>query len=346
MATKRETKHLIEQRLSGVQLDGLSLPIAGPILDRPLAAPRDVRLGDTPNGDAAILWLLPTATDEFGEKNDWAAGGTGTQAFWEFLDLAGDVPDERFVAFARRFGVLGLWEYRTVDGYKVGGVDYWVPSVIDNIMTPHRYQSFTGDEYWAIERAGLLGAMYEPIAEWRRWATWFRAVVLIGCDLRRDLPASRKNWADLGWDFAFDPERCSFAGEFSRDDALQRRYFVGVIQHLLLRWAGLVPVFRWDQTGPALSLALGGREAAYLSLRGMRARWPDNTLYPALVAQLLAVLTAGTHIAACSRCGRLHPRERKARADQPAYCPDCREIADRQRKARSAAKRRAREAGD
>jgi hypothetical protein len=102
-----------------------------------------------------------------------------------------------------------------------------------------------------------------------------------------------------------------------------------------------VPVFRWADAGPVVTLALGGQDAVYVPRHSMLNYWPENSLYPALVAQLLAVLLAGDPLGACSRCGRLHEREKKARSDQPAYCDRCRASAERDRKARWAAKNRA-----
>ena len=64
--------------------------------------------------------------------------------------------------------------------------------------------------------------------------------------------------------------------------------------------------------------------------------WPENSLYPALVAKLLAVVAAGQPVAACAICGRIHPRRRQPRADRPAYCDGC------QKEARRAAVRRCR----
>ncbi len=71
--------------------------------------------------------------------------------------------------------------------------------------------------------------------------------------------------------------------------------------------------------------------------------WPENALFPALVGELLAVISAGQHVAACRGCGRLHPRDRKPREDRPIYCgEECRLGARRATKRESMARSRER----
>ena len=101
-------------------------------------------------------------------------------------------------------------------------------------------------------------------------------------------------------------------------------------------------MFRWEAEQPRLALALGGKEAVLMPRTSMQHDWPENCLFPALVAQLVAVIAASQPVAACSRCGRIHPRARRPRVDRPAYCTACRPEAVRANKRTSAAKARAR----
>jgi hypothetical protein len=258
------------------------------------------------------------------------------------LDLADEERPEAFLLFAERFGVLGLWPYETVDRHRVFSLDYWVPSVSEGVMTPSRYTVFHGPEEYELDRRGLLGMKYEPVAEWRRWAAWFRAVVLIAYELHNDRLGKRPDWAALDWDLAFDQSRFKSLEHFNSDIALQRFWLARLVQVRFIRWSGLVPVVRWDGALLSLTVALGGQDAIQVHQRGARHDWPDSSLFPALVAQLLATITAGEHIAACSfpGCGRLHRRARKPRLDQPVYCDDCRLIAERERKRRWASRAR------
>ncbi len=334
MPTRRLTRAMVESRAQGAHLDRIGVAVTSPLITMPLPVPLDIRLGDTPEGLPAILWRWPPPTDEYGLRHAWNYGGTSAQAFWSFLDLADEPRASAFLAFAKRYGVLGLWPYETVDGHRIFGLNHWVPSVTEGVMTPDRYVILRSDERYEIERQGLLGMMYEPIAEWKQWATWFRAVVLIAFELRNDRIGTRSNWAALGWDFAFDPARYKDSSRFISDVAMQRDTLVHHIQDRFLKWSGLVPVVQWSGKSIALTISLGGNDAVQVPQRGMRHDWPENCLFPALVVQLLATLTAGVHIAACSfpGCGRLHQRTRKPRPDQPASCDECRPIAERERK--------------
>jgi hypothetical protein len=306
-----------------VELGGVGLAVANPLRGQPLIVPRDVRLGDTPEGDPALLWRVPPPTDDYGLRHDWALGGTPEQALWAFVELADEDRPDRFLAFARRFGVLGLWPYRTPAGHKVMGIDHWVPSVPEGILTPIRYTVFhTGDERHAVTAAGLLGMMYEPVAEWRRWARWLRAAIAIAFELRCGRVGRRRDWDALDWGFLFDPTWHRDAARYARDPAAQRRELANVVQARFLKWSGLAPVFRWVDR-PALSLSLGGREAILMRRYSMQQDWPENCLYPALVAQLLAFILVGEG-ASCTRCGRIHQRRRRPPIDGPAYCPACR----------------------
>lgn len=344
MGAKQGTRHAIGMAATSlrVRVRRLGLPVANPLHGQSLAVPRDVGLGDTPEGDPAIHWQEPPPLDELGIVLDWKAGGSPEQALWAFVELAHEARPERFLAFARRFGVLGLWPYRTPTGHKVAGLDYRVPSIPEGIWTPYRYATFEGRDagkYWEIREAGLLATRYEPIAEWRRWARWFRAVLRIGFELKADRPGRRAEWAALDWDFWFDPAIVADVAQ-ATDLTAQRRELARVIQGRFLSWSGLVPRLDWEGREPTLGLALGGWEPMVRRRTSLQQDWPENCLYPALVAQLIALLLAGGP-ASCSKCGRLHPRVRKPRSDQPAYCPSCRLEAQRQSKKEWAARHRA-----
>jgi hypothetical protein len=309
------------------------LVVTNPLMGQPLAIPCDIQLGDTPDGEPAVWWEMPPALDEYGLQWDWGDGGTPDQAFWRFIDLADAHDPEPFAAFARRFGTLGLWPYETPKGHRLFGVTYWVPSMLDGIRTPLRYSSIPDHhESWRIKRAGLEKVHYEPIGEWRRWADWLRATVEIAFALRSGRLGAPAHWQALDADI-----------DFSTDPRRQQKELARYIRERLLRWSGLTPAFRWDAGGPRVALELGGQDAVHMPRTSFQIDWPRNTLYPALAAQLLAVVTAGTPIAACSRCGTVHARSRRARTDQPAYCSDeCRHEARKATKRESAAETRKR----
>jgi hypothetical protein len=314
-------------------IEHLPLVVANRLVGQPLAVPRDIRLGDTPDGEPAIWWQMPPSLDQYGIRHDWGSGGTAEQAFWRFVDLA-DVEDpERFVAFAQRFGTLGLWPYKTPMGKRVFGINYWVPSTVDGIQTPCRYSEPLGaDEYLQIRQAGLEMIRYEPIAEWRRWAGWLRTAIEIAYQLRLGRLGTRQQWQALDVDFSFQ-----------KDSLQQRADLAQYVQQRLVHWSGLSPVFHWGVDGPRLALTLGGENTVQMPRSSFQIHWPPNSLYPALIAQLIALITAGKPIATCMKCGKVHTRSRKARSDQPVYCSDeCRHEAIKETKRKSADEARTR----
>jgi hypothetical protein len=297
--------------------------------------PRDIRAGDTPDGQPAIIWNAPPQLDRLRHRRDWGSGGTAEQAFWEFMRLAAEEEVERFVAFAQQFGPLGLWPFVTRDNKKIAGLDYWVPGITEGIMTPRRFTHFrSGDEYQEVERIGLLYARYEPVAEWRRWARWLQTIVSISFVLRQGNHASRRDWEALEVAYLT-------TGDFLTNLDRQRSVLTDIVHRRFLIWSGLVPVLRWEAEHPTLTLALGGADAVTMHRSSFRQDWSEHILFPALVAQLLAVITAGEHVTRCSWCGQLHSRSRRARIDQPAYCSDaCRHEAIKRSKRMSARSRR------
>jgi hypothetical protein len=319
-----------------VDIDHPPLVVANPLQGQHLAVPSDVRLGDTPDGEPAIHWQLPPAVDKYETRFDWARGGTADQAFWAFVDLAAADDPSRFVSFAQRFGVLGLWPYKTPKGHPVLGISYWPPSILEGIQTPYRYsQPVDRAEYLRIIHDGVRCMRYEPVSEWRCWAGWFRTTIEIAFALREGRLGTKKQWEALDVDFPF-----------STDPAWQKTLLARYVQERIVHWSGLAPVLQWGDRGPSLALTLGGEDAIYMWRSSFQVNWPPNSLYPALVAHLLALLAAGTPMAACSNCAKLHARSRRARSDQPSYCSDaCRQEAIKATKRASAARTRKRERG-
>jgi hypothetical protein len=332
MRKTRKTMIVLADQL-GAEIEQPALIVANPLVGQSLALPSDVQLGDTPDGAPAILWRIPPKLDRHGIQLDWGSGGRADQALWAFVDLAEMDDPTRFLAFAQRYGVLGLWPYVMPMGTKEFGIDYWVPSIVDGIRTPKRFPGpMLPDEARRIRHAGLELMRYEPIAEWRRWAAWLRATVDIAYQLRLGNLGTRDQWRVL-----------DLASWYATDRSRQQANLAVFIQQRLLRWSGLTPIFQWTAETPSVALTLGGEEAVQKQRFSFQIDWPPNSLYSALIAQLLAVTVAGTHIAMCSRpgCGKRHSRPRKPRDDQPVYCSDeCRKEARKATKRNSARKAR------
>jgi hypothetical protein len=340
-------------RLGG-DINKLALVIANPFRGQRLAVPRDVRLGDTPEGEPAILWSVPhwvsrdLKSPDYG-RVDWASGGPADKAIWAFLELATESDPERFVTFTRRYGPLGLWPYRSGGENEKGqairsaslvdreGRDIWVPSIPVGVLTPFRYRSLPAEhDWWTPEGKEMLRLHYEPVEQWRRWARWTRAILQIALALRMGQLGTREQWIEFGIDIFDDWFRKRYL-----DINYQRRQLAAIVQFRFLKWSGLVPVIRWSDERPSLELALGGDHAVLMPRSSMRNDWPENALFPALVGSLLAIVLTGGPIAECAMCGKIHARSRMPRPDQSAYCDLCRPEAIRANKRRSAALARA-----
>jgi hypothetical protein len=113
---------------------------------------------------------------------------------------------------------------------------------------------------------------YEPVDEWRRWATWLRAVLLIATALRLGQSGSSEQWAALGITRDLYTEF-----NYARDHQRQRENLASIVQRRFLRWSGLTPVIRWTGERPSLALAFGGDEAVKMrsSRRSQRACLPS-----------------------------------------------------------------------
>lgn len=285
-----------------------------------------------------------------GSARGWREGQPAEGALRAFLGLSGGaVADGAFVAFARRYGVLGL----TVDG--LPGVAATDPGA-----------SFP-------PRAGEGAAAWfrEPIAGWRGYADHAKAVLLLAAALRtgRRLDAYATllqagfDRADLlvrvGPDhpprpygrfgtFGLVPlvhnvdrvgsEHWTTAGYPDREPAARQRRWLG--HHVAATWlahGALAPDLTWDGGPARMTLA---RSNPWLAPN--RSVWPDDSLFAVLAVHIAESLTAGD-LSACEDCGALFAKARAPRPDQPLRCPACAAAAHRRQKADAARRRRARE---
>lgn len=305
-----------------------------------MAVPARVRLGPD-----RLEWI-PAADADGDDWRWWREGEPASGALWAFIKLATEPDGERFVDFARRFGVLGLTSAgRPGVTPQVRGL-----SSTDQVMKPWHG----------------CAVSWEPIPAWRAYAANAKAIVYLATALRRgERINAGKIIEEAGLES--DPTGLSFPSPTWGDELTQSDYLHTMIlrrpahlaynldrpdhdhqsQRQWLAWwttdnwiapSALIPTIVWDSDRPQLCLpigrALAGTHEYY---------WPPNMLFNILAAHLAAFICSGEPVGRCSRCGELHPRTRAPRADQPTYCDDCRPIAERQRKSKHAAQRRARE---
>lgn len=272
----------------------------------------------------------------------WPDGKPASGALWAFIRLATEPDGEQFVAFSRRYGVLGL---------SPGGrpaVSLKVPG-----MMPGRHDD---------------GSFWEPLAAWRVYAANAKAIVHLAAALRGGERVNAKRivaeagleddrwawrqhipmptWGDdqTKHDYTITiaarwPATVAWELDLPEHDVASQRQWLAwyVTQHWLAESA-LVPILDWTDDRPRLALPIGRTESDV-----QNRFWPPNMLFNILAAHLVSFMCSEEPVARCSRCGGLHPRKRVARDDQPSYCDDCRPEAERQRKREYASRKRAHE---
>lgn len=319
----------------------LGLVVPNPLRNQALAVTHDVRLGDTPENDPAIWWTIPPFNEGHVTRHDWKDGGSVSAAFRAFRKLEDAQRHADFVRFVQRFGPLGLAPYRTADGSTAAGLDYWVPTMVNTIMTPRRFTEIrTGAEYEYILEHKLLGILYEPISEYRRWSKWLNGVIAVADKLKNGGVASRSHWANLDLDWLFDHTVNGWEPQFPQNATVQRIWLGRVVQERFVRWSGIAPVFHWMGDKPEVALTLAGPDAVTIPPHSMSLDWPENMVFPAITATLMALLAGHWNRAVCSLCGKDFETERKPRDDQPHYCDDCKVLNRKEIQKKSSQKRR------
>ncbi|MDP9359196.1 MAG: hypothetical protein M3R02_28715 [Chloroflexota bacterium] len=317
----------------GMAVEVTTLAVADPLRGVRLAVPTEIRVRE-----GRLEWRIDP---------DWQEGAPADQCLWAFLRLADDKGDAGVVAFARRYGVLGIG----ADG-KPGTAGGGFPPTIDG-----------GESAW----------FSEPLQSWRAHARNAKAVLTLAMELRRGhLIDPRRVLKEAGFDrvtfdypveppyFEGDPPTATpylrtlqllepkvfvnnmdpHAGQKGRmpkslDD--QRGWLASYIGLVWLRNAAISPHVVWEGQAARMTLGLSeGRSLGYLSA------WPPNTLFSVLTAQLAGVVCSGERLGRCDGCGQIYKGEQRPRADQPHYCGTmCRDEAVKRTKRESAARRRA-----
>jgi len=333
--------HDAQADLAGMHLEAGTPVVAGAEADLARArmtVPAHVRLG--PDRDR-LEWIPAEAgeLDGAGRLRWWRQGKPVSGAIRAFIKLATEPDEEQFVDFARHFGVLALDAHaRLSPGMGAASGETWHGCAVT----------------------------WEPIGAWRVYAANARAIVHLAIALRgrERIDAARvlgeagldvdpfpealtpPSWIDeaTGHEYATNlAERLPATLALNLDEpghslASQRHWLAGRVTRHWIATSSLVPTIDWTDDRPRLTLPIGRAPAGMAD-----ATRPQNMLFDILATQLAALICSGDPIGTCSRCGKLHPRARKPRADQLTYCDVCRPHAERQRKCEHAARRRAHE---
>jgi hypothetical protein len=147
------------------------------------------------------------------------------------------VPAERILAFAQRWGVLGLCEHHLPSGHpKPPAPDSAPPGI-----------SYCMPAGWWNRSWNEPPICSEPVWAWRRYATRMRAARNIAAQLHRGRPGRPEDWEELRSAALGPPgrgvgERVALAAELDR----------------WLTVAGVRPVFMWTDREPRVSLEGAG----------------------------------------------------------------------------------------
>lgn len=206
----------------------------------------------------------------------WIARST-SQLLAQFIRL-GEAPDTLILDYARRWGVLALCKKH----HRPVGLPYG----LHLSSTEPEAQETWGKVYCS-------AALREPLAVWRGWARFLKAVVDIAGDLQAGRSGDASAWLLLHQEAA--PEA---PGPFLQ----------GVVNNLTTEFGHLRPVALWNSGRRRFEIRLSG--SFYLA--GLPA---------ALTAQLLAVISGGRSLAFCAEpgCGQMFEAKNRS-AGRNAYC--------------------------
>ena len=299
-----------------------------------LAVPAKVRLGPD-----RVEWIPGTDDDP---EPWWREGEIASKALWEFIRLATEFDEQRFVNFARRYGVLGLTE----DG---------LPSV-------SRTDPGLGGPGQLAESWNGFAVSWESIPAWRVYAANAKAVMYLAMELRQggtinaarvlkragpDSASLGPQWPSPSW------ESDGTGGNYTRhllkrrpefflnldrpghNCASHRKWIAGWVTNFWIAHSALIPTVVWEDERPRLALPIGRRSSSSWEYGR-----PPNMLFNILAAHQAAFICSREPVATCGHCGTLHPRSRKPRADQPAYCAACKPEAEKERNRRWKARQR------
>lgn len=241
-----------------------------------------------------LTWYLPETVQLVEDGILWNGQGGSVRPRADmleaFLRLA-DATDDRVLAYARRWGVLGICKHE---------LPFGLPLHTDEFCMPQRWQG------WDPPR-GPGG--WEPIKSWRDFSRQAGALLRLAAQLHRD----RKGQAeDVSTVLSTMPQslKDTYPVVFGqpRETIEQQRGFVAAFIREWL-WLGSVRLdFRWY--GHGARIEFGGFGLHY-------------GLFGALAVQLILAISRSDGVVFCSGCGEAYLPQRRPKARQRNYCADC-----------------------
>jgi hypothetical protein len=250
--------------------------------------PEEIRLGE-----GFIEWqtrgFLPEARRE---------GESARAILSAFLRLARATDPDRFLDFARRYGVLGITESG-------------VPGMATSTLPPRINDWFR-----------------EPIEAWRMYAWNARAIITLAKALEGNQRIDGAGTLEragvempttpISTDAHFLLMPSAIAYNLKEKSLVeQREWLAWYVDRIWIDPGKLRAVLVWQRDLPHMSFSLGGGP--------MTGVWPPNATFTVLAARLAAYLTSDAvrRIATCSLCGEIYEASRKPAAHRPNYCDPC-----------------------
>jgi hypothetical protein len=306
---------LIKAAASGVSVfaDGVSVFAHGTVA----AGAPQVSMGLVINGHEVAGRPLVLDDDELVGEGPIAGVVEPRRAVLDdFLRLAADPSDEAILAYARRYGMLGL---RPADRNPAGMVLPNLPWVGEQLAHGIGYRH-------------APGTSREPLRLWRRVIGEVAAVYAIAGHLRLDQLVERAAWAPL---------TSSIELPLGPDDAIDdtpREGSMGLPGRPVVPWIPVNPTTLEGQREALVAVA-----GAWLALGAVRPTiaWGGpgqdepvvtlgvTTLFGGLVLELLLAVGGTAGFAICAGCGSAYVPHRRPPsgsfgAPRAAYCPTCR----------------------
>jgi hypothetical protein len=345
MARERSRRSLaLTERLRpwGMAIRGAELLVEPPSLLESYRVPDEVTLVDGPPGElfrARERPPLPAfARDYFPDPPDPKhvdVPGTGAWLEWtvvsagrprmsppvemclaEFVKLDGAAPD-RVLAFARRWGPLGICEHGEPSTHRLLCYPFGV--ILD--AQSHAERAFRG-------RA------WEPVAAWHRYAMRARAVLLAAADLEEGNVVADRTVATLHA-MVEDAQTVDVSVAACRRDPNAVRELISWVIYYWLRWGAVGPTFECDYPQRIFKAGL------VLNPWHLTPMLTYGFLFGTLAMQLAATLTSPRGIFRCDECREPYtPEKRRPKAGQHHFCASCQDGGNLASKRFSARRRR------
>ncbi len=252
-----------------------------------------------------------------------------------FTQLA-DAPDAKIVAFAERWGYLGICQHgrpwlhedREINCTPLDSSHRTWEDPLTQLAWLRRHSGDLDDPY------NYRSAHWEPIAAWRLYARAMRAILSLAAAIQRGAPTRPQDWRDAhtgrelaSWESLADEASWDVPASWSdlrspdfNPQGNERREKLSFLVNGLFRVGNVLPFLAFDDATPRVTLG----SLSYQTQSGAEP-WDGPYLFGVLVCQLAAAITSPAGVFNCSWCQQayaLTPEERRPRSDRSHFCSD------------------------